>query len=442
MNNTVLIIDDDIALQTLLARIISKEGFNVLTASNAASGLKLLDKEDVSVVMSDVNLPDANGIELVGTIKLKRPLTEIIVITGYGTIADGVMAIKNGAFDYLVKGDDNTKIIPLISKALEKSQLQSRISQLENKISDKYSFENIVGNSAAIQVAKNLAGKVAQTDATVLLLGDTGTGKEVFAQSIHYASKRKNKPFVAVNCSTLGKELLESELFGHKAGSFTGALKDKQGLMEEASGGSIFLDEVGEMSIDLQAKLLRVLETQEFYKVGDSKPTRVDIRVITATNRNLQQEIDKGLFRMDLYYRLSVFKINLPSLSERVDDIDLLTTHFINIFTDKMAVQYPKISKDFLDTLKTHSWKGNIRELRNVIERAMILCDGELRPEFLPLEFTYQENAPNSLELAEVEKQHIKKVLMITKGNKAEAAKKLDIGLNTLYRKIEGYNIK
>ena len=442
MNNTVLIIDDDIALQTLLARIISKEGFNVLTASDAASGLKLLDKELVSVVMSDVNLPDANGIELVGTIKAKRPLTEIIVITGYGTIADGVMAIKNGAFDYLVKGDDNTKIIPLISKALEKSQLQSRISQLENKISDKYSFENIVGNSAAIQVAKNLAGKVAQTDATVLLLGDTGTGKEVFAQSIHYASKRKNMPFVAVNCSTLGKELLESELFGHKAGSFTGALKDKQGLMEEASGGSIFLDEVGEMSIDLQAKLLRVLETQEFYKVGDSKPTRVDIRVITATNRNLQQEIDKGLFRMDLYYRVSVFKINLPSLAERVDDIDLLTTHFINIFTDKMAVQYPKISRDFLDTLKTHSWKGNIRELRNVIERAMILCDGELRPEFLPLEFTYQENAPNSLELAEVEKQHIKKVLMITKGNKAEAAKKLDIGLNTLYRKIEGYNIK
>ena len=442
MNNTVLIIDDDIALQTLLARIISKEGFNVLTASDAASGLKLLDKELVSVVMSDVNLPDANGIELVGTIKAKRPLTEIIVITGYGTIADGVMAIKNGAFDYLVKGDDNTKIIPLISKALEKSQLQSRISQLENKISDKYSFENIVGNSAAIQVAKNLAGKVAQTDATVLLLGDTGTGKEVFAQSIHYASKRKNMPFVAVNCSTLGKELLESELFGHKAGSFTGALKDKQGLMEEASGGSIFLDEVGEMSIDLQAKLLRVLETQEFYKVGDSKPTRVDIRVITATNRNLQQEIDKGLFRMDLYYRLSVFKINLPSLAERVDDIDLLTTHFINIFTDKMAVQYPKISRDFLDTLKTHSWKGNIRELRNVIERAMILCDGELRPEFLSLEFTYQENAPNSLELAEVEKQHIKKVLMITKGNKAEAAKKLDIGLNTLYRKIEGYNIK
>lgn len=442
MNNTVLIIDDDRALQTLLTRIISKEGFTVLAAGDAASGLKILEREEVSVVMSDVNLPDANGIELVQTIKSKHPLTEIIVITGYGTIADGVMAIKNGAFDYLVKGDDNTKIIPLISKALEKSQLQSRINQLENRISDKYSFENIVGNSAAIQEAKNLAGKVAQTDATVLLLGETGSGKEVFAQSIHYASKRKNKAFIAVNCSTLGKDILESELFGHKAGSFTGAMKDKQGLMEEAAGGTIFLDEVGEMNIDLQAKLLRVLETQEFYKVGDSKPTRVDIRVITATNRNLQQEIDKGLFRMDLYYRLSVFKITLPSLSERVDDIDLLTNHFIKIFADKMVVQYPKISKDFLDILKKHNWKGNIRELRNVIERAMILSDGELRPEFLPLEFTYQENSTNSLELAEVEKQHIKKVLTITKGNKAEAAKLLDIGLNTLYRKIESYSLQ
>ncbi len=442
MNNTVLIIDDDKALQTLLTRIISKEGFNVLAVGDANSGLKILERERVAVVMSDVNLPDANGIELVETIKSKHPLTEIIVITGYGTIADGVMAIKNGAFDYLVKGDDNTKIIPLISKAIEKSQLQNRINQLENKISDKYSFENIVGTSAPLQDAKNLAGKVAQTDATVLLLGETGTGKEVFAQSIHYASKRKNKPFVAVNCSTLGKEILESELFGHKAGSFTGAMKDKQGLMEEASGGTIFLDEVGEMSIDLQAKLLRVLETQEFYKVGDSKPTRVDIRVITATNRNLQLEIDKGVFRMDLYYRLSVFKITLPALADRIDDIDILTAHFIKIFTDKMVVQYPRISKDFLNILKKHNWKGNIRELRNVIERAMILSDGELRPEFLPLEFTYQENETNSLELAEVEKQHIKKVLALTKGNKAESAKLLDIGLNTLYRKIESYSLQ
>jgi DNA-binding NtrC family response regulator len=441
MNNTVLIIDDDKALQTLLSRIISKEGFTVLTAGDAQSGLKILDKEQVMVVMSDVNLPDANGIELVQTIKTKFPFTEIIVITGYGTIADGVMAIKNGAFDYLVKGDDNAKIIPLISKAIEKSQLQSRIHQLENKISDKFGFDSIVGASEPIEKAKVLAMKVAHTDATVLLLGETGSGKEVFAQAIHYASKRKNKPFVAVNCSTLGKELLESELFGHKAGSFTGAMKDKQGLMEEANGGTIFLDEVGEMSIDLQAKLLRVLETQQFYKVGDSKPTTVDVRVITATNRDLQKEIEKGLFRADLYYRLSVFQIMLPSLSERIDDIDLLTDHFIKMFTHKMALSYPKVAKAFLETLKKHSWKGNIRELRNVIERAMILCDGELRPEFLPMEFTFQNDATNSLELEEVEKQHIKKVLNLTKGNKAETARLLDIGLNTLYRKIETFHL-
>lgn len=440
MNNTVLIIDDDKQLKTLLTGIITKEGFNVLAVGDATSGLVILEKEKVSVVLSDVNLPDANGIELVETIKSKYPLTEIIVITGYGTIADGVMAIKNGAFDYLVKGDDNAKIIPLVNKAVEKSQLQSRIHRLENKISDKYNFDNIIGNSAAILEAKKLAGKVALTDATVLLVGDTGTGKEVFAQSIHYASKRNNKPFVAVNCSTLGKDLLESELFGHKAGSFTGATKDTQGLMEEASGGTIFLDEVGEMGIDLQAKMLRVLETKEFYKVGDSKPTRVDVRVVAATNRNLQQQIDKGLFRIDLYYRLSVFKIPLPSLSERVDDIEMLTTHFIKIFSEKMVVQYPKMSKDFLDTLKKHNWKGNIRELRNVIERAMILSDGELRPEFLPLEFTFLENAANSLLLDDVEKQHIKKVLAITNGNKPESAKILGIALNTLYRKIESYN--
>lgn len=441
MNKTVLIIDDDKALQMLLARIISKEGFDVLTAGDAQSGLKVLEKEKVMVVMSDVNLPDANGIELVQTIKTKYPLTEIIVITGYGTIADGVMAIKNGAFDYLVKGDDNTKIIPLINKAIEKSHLQTRIDQLENKIIDKYGFDSIIGASPALEAAKGLAMKVAQTDATVLLLGETGAGKEVFAQAIHYSSKRKNKPFVAVNCSTFGKELLESELFGHKAGSFTGATKDKQGLMEEASGGTIFLDEVGEMSIDLQAKMLRVLETQQFYKVGDSKPTTVDVRVITATNRDLHKEIEKGVFRADLFYRLSVFQITLPSLSERIQDIDLLTEHFLRMFSDKMAIAKPKVTRAFLDTLKKHNWKGNIRELRNVIERAMILCDGELRPEFLPLDLTFQEGGTNSLVLEEVEKQHIKRVLNITKGNKAEAARVLDIGLNTLYRKIETFNL-
>ena len=442
MNSNILIIDDDDDFRALLVRIISKEGFKVFDAPDGTSGLKLLGKEEIRAVLSDVNLPDANGVELVQTIKLKYPFTEIIVITNYGTIEDGVRSIKNGAFDYLVKGQDNQKIIPLLNKAIEKSQLQYRIQLLEKKISDKFSFDNIVGESAVIHKAKELASKVAATDATVLLLGETGTGKEIFAQSIHEAGTRKLMPFIAVNCSSFGKEILESELFGHKAGGFTGAVKDKRGLLEEANGGTIFLDEVGEMNIDLQAKLLRVLETQEFYKVGDSKPTNVNVRIIAATNRNLQAEAEKGNFRIDLFYRLSVFQIQLPSLAERIQDIEALAFHFIKIYSDKMTKPFPRVSKDFLTTLKKHPWKGNIRELKNVIERALILCDKELLPEHLPFDFTEAGSSEHIFDLAEVEKQHIKKVMRHTNGNKTESARLMNIGLTTLYRKLQEYKIE
>ncbi len=441
MDSSILIIDDDNDFRSLLVRIISKEGFHVLDADNAANALKILSKEDVKVVLSDVVLPDANGVELVQAIKAKHPFVEVIVITSHGTIEDGVKSIKNGAFDYLVKGQDNQKIIPLLNKAIEKSQLQYRIQQLEKKISDKFSFDNIVGASPLLQKAKDLAGKVADTDATVLLLGETGTGKEIFAQSIHEAGKRKLHPFVAVNCSAFGKEILESELFGHKIGGFTGAVKDKKGWLEEANNGTIFLDEVGEMNIDLQAKLLRVLETQEFYKVGDSKPTKVNVRVIAATNRNLQAEAEKGTFRLDLYYRLSVFQLHLPSLAERPEDMEPLAFHFIKIYSDRMNKPFPKISKEFLLTLKKHPWKGNIRELKNVIERALILCDKELLPEHLPFDFSPVSSSEQLFDLAEVEKQHIKKVMRYTNNNKTESAKLMNIGLTTLYRKLQEYKI-
>ncbi len=441
-DSTILIIDDDNDFRALLVRIISKEGFVVFDADDAASGLKILQKEEIRVVLSDVNLPDANGVELVQTIKSKHSLTEIIVITSFGSIEDGVKSIKNGAFDYLVKGQDNQKIIPLLNKAIEKSQLQYRIQVLEKKVSDKFSFDNIVGASSALQKAKDLAAKVALTDATVLLLGETGTGKEVFAQSIHETGPRKLMPFVAVNCSAFGKEILESELFGHKAGGFTGAIKDKKGWLEEANGGTIFLDEVGEMNIDLQAKLLRVLETQQFYKVGDSKPTTVNVRIIAATNRNLQAESEKGVFRLDLYYRLSVFQIHLPSLAERIEDMEPLAFHFIKMYSDRMNKPFPKISKEFLLTLKKHPWKGNIRELKNVIERALILCDNELLPEHLPFDLVRNENAEHVFDLTEIEKQHIRKVLRHTNGNKTESAKLMNIGLTTLYRKLQEYKLE
>ncbi len=442
MNSSILIIDDDDDLRLLYARIVSSEGFNVFQAPDAASALKVLAKEEVGVVLSDVNLPDANGVELVQTIKNKFPLIEIIVITGFGTIEDGVRSIKNGAFDYLVKGEDNKKIIPLLNKALEKSQLEHRIRQLEKQVSDKYSFENIIGTSPSIVQAKELAAKVAQTDTNVLLLGDTGTGKEIFAQAIHEAGKRRLKPFVAVNSSAFGKEIMESELFGHKAGAFTGAVKDKRGLLEEANGGTIFFDEIGEMSFDLQAKLLRVLESKQFYKVGDPKPSNADVRIIAASNRKLAQETENGNFRSDLFYRLAVFQIHLPSLTERMEDLEPLTTYFVNLLASKMNKPVPVISREFVKGLKQHSWKGNIREMRNVIERALILCGNRLLPEHLPFEFAFGESSSVSFDLADVEKQHIRKVLRHTTGNKTEAARLLNIGLTTLYRKIQEYGLE
>src|SRR6201985_1047065 len=283
----VLIIDDEEKLRTLLARIIRLEGLTVLEAETLKAGNKLLDKEDIDVVLCDVKLPDGNGVDFVRDLRGRHPSVEVILLTAYGNIADGVTAMKNGAFDYITKGDDNNKIIPLLSRALEKVQLQKRGAPLDKQEGKRSTFEGILGNSPLIAEAIAMARKVAPTNATVLLLGETGTGKEVFAQAIHHGSKRANKPFMALNCSAFGKELLESELFGHKAGAFTGATKDKRGLIEEANNGTLFLDEIGEMHIDLQAKLLRVLETSEFFKVGDTKPTKVSVRFIAATNRDL-----------------------------------------------------------------------------------------------------------------------------------------------------------
>ena len=367
MQGSILIIDDEEKLRGLLAKIVSLEGFKVAEAANAKAGLKKLEQEEFNVVICDVKLPDANGVDLTKKIKEVSPVTEIIMLTAYGTIADGVKAIKNGAFDYITKGDDNDKILPLLYRAVEKSILQQRLHRLEKKINNQYGFENIIGSSKQIQEAITLGKKVAATDTTVLLLGETGTGKEVFAQAIHYASKRSDKNYVAVNCSALGKDILESELFGHKAGAFTGANKDTKGLFEEADGGTIFLDEIGEMNPDLQAKLLRVLETNEFLKVGDSKPTRVDVRIIAATNRDLQKESDSGQFRSDLFYRLAVFQISLPELRQRPKDIEPLAVYFLSLFAAKVNKPAPMMSPEFLEKLKTYSWKGNIRELKNIM---------------------------------------------------------------------------
>jgi DNA-binding NtrC family response regulator len=446
--NSILIIDDEDKIRSLLARILKGEGYHVLEAADGKSGIQKLTHHEVDVVICDVKLPDVTGLELVERIKIASPISEVILLTAYGNIKDSVVAIKNGAYNYLVKGDDNDRIIPVVYNAVEKIKLQKRVNTLEKSLGKKYSFESIIGHSRPLKEAIEMALKVVPLDATVLLTGETGTGKEVFAQAIHQAGKRKNKSFVALNCSAFGKDIMESELFGYKQGAFTGATKDKKGLIEEANGGTLFLDEIGEMPLELQAKLLRVLETNEFIRLGDTKPITSDFRLIAATNKDLKAESNLHHFRNDLYFRLNIFQIYLPPLRERIKDIEELVQFYTDQFSVKMNQPVKKVSTDFINVLKAYPWPGNVRELKNVIERAVILCgNGEiLSCDLLPYEIQHANPDDNkqqsAFSMASVEKHHIRKVLNHTKGNKTEAARLLEIGVATLYRKLEEYQIK
>lgn len=444
----ILIIDDEDKLRNLLTKIISYEGFDVYQAADCKTALMKMNEISFDVVLCDVRLPDGNGVELLKELKEKYPETEVVLLTAYGNIPDGVRAIKNGAFDYITKGDDNNKIVPLIHRAIEKVELGKRVLHLEKQLQNKYSFENIIGTSQLILESIELAKKVAESDSSVLLTGETGTGKEVFAQSIHHASSRKNQNFVAVNCSAFSHELLESEFFGHIAGAFTGAVKDRKGLFSEANNGTIFLDEIGDLATDLQVKLLRIIETGEFIRIGENKPTKINVRIISATNRDLQREIELGNFRDDLYYRISVFQIKLPALRDRINDIEPLSYHFLRLFSAKSRKKIGSISQDCINKLKQHQWKGNTRELRNVIERCVILAKGnEITSDLLPNEMQKNtasypdEQHLSKLELATVEKEHIKRVLNFNNGNKTQTAKLLGIALTTLYRKLAEYRL-
>ncbi len=441
MDDRILIIDDEEQIRKLLVRMMELEGYEVFQAHDCKSAMRQLTLHKPQVTLCDVFLPDGNGVEMISPIKNICPDTEVILLTAHGNIPDGVQAIKNGAFDYITKGDDNNKIIPLISRAMHfaKQKLHS-----ENKKTQKenITFNVIEGKSQSIRKAVELAKKAAATDISIMLNGETGTGKEVFAQAIHHASQRSDKPFVAINCSAFSKDLLESELFGFKAGAFTGAMKEKKGLFQMADQGTLFLDEIGEMAFELQAKLLRVLETGEYIMMGDTQPTKVDVRIISATNRDLRHEIKEQNFREDLFYRLSVFQIQLPPLRERTEDIENLAGNFIHFFCDKFGKAVIDMTPEYLQILKTSEWRGNIRELRNVIERSLIVCNDHLTVQDLPLEMQSSRQCDRSeLELAQVEKEHIIKVLHYTNGNKTEASRLLKIGLTTLYRKIEEYGI-
>lgn len=437
----ILVIDDEDPIRNLLARMIELEGYKVWKASDCQSALKLLKAQPFDVVLCDVFLPDGNGVDFIREIKKHRPEAEVILLTAHGNIPDGVQAIKNGAFDYITKGDDNRKIIPTISRAVD--EVEKKKGKVAPPVS--YSFDSIIGSSNGLKQAVALARKVADTDVPVLLTGETGTGKEVFSHAIHYASPRSQYPIMAINCSAFSKDLLESELFGYKAGAFTGAMKDKPGLFEVANHGTVFLDEIGEMAFDLQARLLRVLETGEYVKVGDTKPTKVDVRIISATNRDLKKEIENGHFREDLYFRLSVFQIHLPPLRERKEDIEMLAETFLKRFSTKLKKEIKGMTSEVVDILKGAEWRGNIRELKNVMERSAIVCDEEVTVQDLPIDLQCagmdEEQGKEEFELAVIEQKHITKVLQYTRGNKTEAARLLKIGLATLYRKIEAYHI-
>lgn len=439
----ILIIDDEDPIRNLLARMVELEGYQASKAADCRSALKMLNTQRFEVVLCDVFLPDGNGVNFIFDIHRIQPDAAVILLTAHGNIPDGVQAIKNGAFDYITKGDDNRKIIPTISRAIEESEKKKG----KNDVPLTYSFQSIIGQSECLQQAISLAQKVAKTDVPILLTGETGTGKEVFAHAIHTASARSQYPIVEINCSAFSKDLLESELFGYKAGAFTGAVKDKKGLFEIANHGTIFLDEIGEMAFDLQARLLRVLETGEYIKLGDTKRTQVDVRIISATNRHLKEEIEKGGFREDLFYRLSVFQIHLPALRERKGDIESLARMFLQRYAAKFNKHIEDIDPDALLTLRQAEWKGNVRELRNVIERSAIICDNQITLEDLPIELlhhpcSHSDDKGDEFELAAIERKHILKVLQHTHGNKTETARLLKIGLATLYRKIDSYGIQ
>lgn len=373
MANKALIIDDDISTLDLMRFQLENEGFEVTTAEHGKKGLDFIKENQFDIILTDLNLPDVSGIEMVKQSKQILPETEIIMITGFGSTEKAIEATKAGAFYYVEKPVEFDELLVLITKAIERKQQAAEIRELRGKLTSKNSYEGIIGASKAMQDIYEMIESVAASDANILILGESGTGKEVIANAIHFKSHRSKKPFVKVNCSALPKELIESELFGHTKGSFTGASSDKIGLIGQANGGSLLLDEIGEMPQDLQPKLLRVLQEKIYYRVGSDKPQEADFRLICATNRNPFESIQSGNLREDLYYRINTIEIKIPPLRERMDDVPMLAEHFLKIYAEKYKRENCKFTQTAYSQMLSYHWRGNVRELQNVIERAVLL---------------------------------------------------------------------
>jgi len=443
----VLIVDDEEGIRSLLADLFEGLGYRVQLEENGKRGLKAALAEDYDLVILDLSLPGFDGIELLRALKEPKPDLPVIIITGYASMGSAMQALKLGAYDYITKPFDLNEVEMVAARAVERRRLIDENRYLKNELRLRYGFDNVIGLSQEVQKAYVLAAKVADSSASVLILGETGTGKEYLARAIHYQSPRADGPFVKVSCAALPESLLESELFGHEKGSFTGAIARRIGRFEMADGGTLFLDEIGDTTPATQIKLLRVLQEKQFERLGGSETLSVDVRIIAATNRDLKQAIADKVFREDLYYRLNVVTISLPPLRERIEDIPELVEHFIRKYTSDTGKNIDGISPDGMAMLQRYRWPGNIRELENCIERAVILCNGRT---ILPQHLLFGDGtSPSSAispaaelkTLREVEKAHVKRVLEYCEFNQSRAASILGIDRKTLRSKIRDYGL-
>ncbi|MBA3692088.1 MAG: sigma-54-dependent Fis family transcriptional regulator [Acidobacteria bacterium] len=394
-----IVIDDDVATLELMKFQLDAEGFDVTTAENGQAGITFVAETEFDIILTDLNLPDFDGIEMVRRCKEISPDTEIIMITGFGSTEKTIEATKAGAFHYVEKPIEFEELLLLIEKAIDRKRQSAEIKELRGKLSSRNSYEGVIGGSRAMQDIYEIIESVAESDANIFILGESGTGKEVIANAIHYKSHRSKKPFVKLNCSALPKELIESELFGHKKGSFTGAIGDKEGFLGRANGGSLLLDEIGEMPASLQPKLLRVLQERIYYRVGDDKPQSVDFRLISSTNRNPFDAIQDGNLREDLYYRINTIEIKIPPLRERMEDVPMLAEHFLEVYGEKYKRNNLDFSERAYEQMLNYNWRGNVRELQHVIERAILLSKGGKINEL-----NIPKNLDNSISIASISK--------------------------------------
>ena len=443
---TVLVVEDDNAMRELLVESLADEGYGVLAAAGGREGVQCVRTGQVDLVVTDLRMPDLDGLDMIREIRALPSCPDVVLITAFGTIDTAIKAMKLGAMDYITKPFEIDQLLMAVDRALRDRELHHEVARLREEVADKYCFDNIIGRSTAMQEVFNLIRRVADSPVTVLITGESGTGKELVARALHFNSRRKGQPFMAVNCAAIPDALLESELFGYRRGAFTDATQDRAGLLEQAGDGTVFLDEVAELSPQLQAKLLRALQEREIRPLGSASSVTIDVRFVSATNRDLEHLLRSGQFREDLYYRLNVVQIAIPPLRERVEDILPLCGHLLTRAAARVGKQTDGVSPEAAKVLLGYNWPGNVRELENVMERAVALSQGaqiqvgDLPPALLQRRADALTGAAaRKLTLSDLECEYILQVLSEEKGNKSRAAVRLGLDRKTLYRKLEEY---